>query len=374
MTNATKNYNCEELFNLIEQKTPLIDREQATEFAIKKHLNYQPVYVHTLNFIGAFFATIFLLFTIGLAGIFELQHPNSMIITGAFFLILSFVIYKNASSDEESPFSFGIQTLLCFIGIGKGLIVFGVYLHAESQWILPLALGVLTIITYPFCKLSLDRFFSSYLTLSFIFTNLMWNKSTQDINQYLFDGFMIIHLIAIAGLFFASKKISALWPLFYAFVFSLCKIMAFLTAPNELSYSYFQNLPTFYLVNALHVAGFIALIWYLTGSKEKFLSPPILLAILLVVVLGYFSAASFLLGVMLLILGYGEHDKALLGLGAVLTPLFLILYYYNLHITLLEKSIILFASGVTLLAARAYIRYNKWDQIEPNKGENSCAS
>ena len=62
------------------------------------------------------------------------------------------------------------------------------------------------------------------------------------------------------------------------------------------------------------------------------------------------------------VLGYAKHEKLLLLMGIFLMPMFLLLYYYNLDISLMTKSGILIGSGLILLAGRAYLVMKKLDR------------
>lgn len=54
----------------------------------------------------------------------------------------------------------------------------------------------------------------------------------------------------------------------------------------------------------------------------------------------------------ILVLGFANGDRVLRGMGVVALLGYLSHYYYSLHATLLEKSLLLMATGVALLAAR----------------------
>jgi hypothetical protein len=89
-------------------------------------------------------------------------------------------------------------------------------------------------------------------------------------------------------------------------------------------------------------------------------------------------AASILLGVLtlatpgvmaaiaVLALGFDRRNRILIGLAVVFLVKFASAYYYSLRLTLLEKSIVLAASGVVLLAARAYLelRFKPGEEAE----------
>jgi len=60
----------------------------------------------------------------------------------------------------------------------------------------------------------------------------------------------------------------------------------------------------------------------------------------------------------LLVIGFANGNRILAGLGIIAMLGYLSHYYYSLQITLLEKSAVLAATGVALLAARlALLRY-----------------
>ena len=59
---------------------------------------------------------------------------------------------------------------------------------------------------------------------------------------------------------------------------------------------------------------------------------------------------------------YARHERPLLATGAMLIPVFLFFYYYQLDLSLLQKSAALAGSGALLLAGRFYLRRRGWDK------------
>jgi len=57
-------------------------------------------------------------------------------------------------------------------------------------------------------------------------------------------------------------------------------------------------------------------------------------------------------GLLVLVLGFANGNRALMGLGIVASLGYLSHFYYDLHVTLLTKSMILIATGLALLAIR----------------------
>jgi uncharacterized membrane protein len=67
------------------------------------------------------------------------------------------------------------------------------------------------------------------------------------------------------------------------------------------------------------------------------------------------STPGIVAALTLLILGFDRRNRILIGLAVVFLVKFASVYYYSLQLTLLEKSIVLAASGLLLLAVRAYV-------------------
>jgi len=71
-----------------------------------------------------------------------------------------------------------------------------------------------------------------------------------------------------------------------------------------------------------------------------------------------------------LVIGFANGNRVLAGLGILATLGYLSHYYYSLQLTLLEKSAVLAATGIALLAARlALLRY--WPAAKPEEGSDA---
>jgi hypothetical protein len=84
---------------------------------------------------------------------------------------------------------------------------------------------------------------------------------------------------------------------------------------------------------------------------------PVVVAVAATLLLGLLtlSTPGIMAAVAVLTLGFDRRDKILIGIAVVFLVKFASVYYYSLRMTLLEKSIVLAASGLLLLAARAYL-------------------
>ena len=171
----------------------------------------------------------------------------------------------------------------------------------------------------------------------------------------------------MASVLLTHRKIKADYmPLAYALVGSLC-VHVLLLASGELASEGIAVISP-YFASLILTAGLIALFGWAAGGMAKLKTEPLLLASTGAVLLGLIAAPGILLAIMLLVLGYARHERPLLATGVALIPVFLFLYYYQLDLSLLQKSVALAGSGALLLAGRFYLRRKGWD-----KSSKPCA-
>jgi uncharacterized membrane protein len=90
------------------------------------------------------------------------------------------------------------------------------------------------------------------------------------------------------------------------------------------------------------------------GSQEAMLSFAAIIAIGWVTQ----STPAITATLLMLTLGFDRRARALIALATVFFLMFGTAYYYGLHLTLLQKSGILAASGAFCLMASAFVRYH----------------
>jgi hypothetical protein len=230
-------------------------------------------------------------------------------------------------------------------------------LAPNEGWGASLALTALTAATYHVFPMSLDRFLSSLALFVSIFFNLVSESSAWAAIQIAINAFFVAQL-GLAAFLITSRRIDRDYlPIAYAAIAALCIVVMFFALRSEVGkFGYRQDFSPA-IINVSLAAALIALIGWAAGGMEKLKTEPLLVASAGSVCLGVVSAPGILLSAGLMILGYAQHDRVLLVLGALLLPVFMFVYYYNLHLTLMAKSAILVASGALLLAGRAYMHF-----------------
>lgn len=104
----------------------------------------------------------------------------------------------------------------------------------------------------------------------------------------------------------------------------------------------------------------IALVFVLLKRGEIALGSSISIASLVLAVLVTLiglQAPGITVGIVVVLLGYSRGNTILTGLGLVTLVVFISQFYYLLHLTLLQKSILLFGSGLVLLAVRQVLKH-----------------
>ena len=113
-----------------------------------------------------------------------------------------------------------------------------------------------------------------------------------------------------------------------------------------------SGFPFVMVLGLLLTGGLIALMVRAAGRRRAFRSFRLLAAMLATLACGFFISPGILLGVCLLVYGYGHHDRLLTAVGGLLVPVFLFHWYYDMELTLTEKSAVLVGSGLAMVAGR----------------------
>jgi hypothetical protein len=125
--------------------------------------------------------------------------------------------------------------------------------------------------------------------------------------------------------------------------------------------------------------GFVLALLWLTASifgehGEQPTSPEALLSFVAIIAIGWItqSTPAIIATMLMLVLGFDRHARALIALSTVFFLMFGTAYYYGLHLTLLQKSGILAASGVFCLIASAFVRYRYLELHESRVREENA--
>lgn len=318
-------------------------------------------YQHILLGVGVFVAFVCFLLLLFAYSFFDLKSVSQSI-WAVIFIGLAMLLYRR-SVGVKSHYSsllevFVAQVSFVLIITGKALLLFHLcrVFEVTHIWQVTLVAIVLAAVTFPLYPVMLSRFLS--VTLLLFFAQLM--MATMWPAEWLFSRviFTLWFLGLLMGLIYFSQALSSsAWRyLRYAFV---VVIFAQLLLPfDEIlkeMLRIFTNINDLYRIQAatlLYPSFMIALVlcgWVFYLAAEKHRSIGVWLLCLALLLLAYFLSASLFFGLLIMVLGKAMRDQVMSGLGLALLAYALGKYYYDLQWSLLDKSLLLMASGGLLL-------------------------
>lgn len=249
---------------------------------------------------------------------------------------------------------FAGQLSLAISLAGQGLFVAGVYLFAESliaTCLITIVLEVALILLYPG---HLHHFISTLVILGAILVLLFGEWELYEATHGL--------VLLLAGLaliiwsretWFVTQKLHDFSrPIGYAITITL---FGLLLPSVILDLEFVQY---WWISTLILLVAFLGLIFLIVKESELDLSPTltgIIVGIITVLSVITWQTPGILATLAMLILGFWRGHRLLLGLSVVFMAFFIGAFYYNLDLTLYEKSLILMGTGVLFFLARYII-------------------
>lgn len=320
----------------------LLDPESVSRLATLGHEGERdaaPWFVRVLVGIGAWIAAAFLvlfLFALDL-----IDEDSAAVVTGAVLLALSFWMRRSTRSD------FLHQLGLALWLVGQLLTLFGVGSLTDSV----AAAAAASLLLQGATLLLFPDVVARFLATTFAVASVAALLVEADI-PFSLDLALLAAALPAGYLWWrrpaalASPYAEAVGPVGYGLVVSAFLLL--LTTFGDP----FERGGVGLVAGSGLTAGVLAIALAL-------MSPRPLIAVLggiLILGAATVSAPGVMAGVGALLLAFRGGDRVLMGLAWVFLAVFLTGYYYDLEITLLEKSGLLAASGAVLLALREIVR------------------
>lgn len=330
-----------------------------------------PFYFHLLAGVGTLISTFCLYAILYLFGFISLMNTEGFLAWGIVFIVLAILIYfqfRNNKSLVQK--SFLIQFSFALMLVGKVFIIIYSLYHLQnyfkfhSTWIYSGVLLILTGLTFFLYKIAAERFLGCFFLFLSIAYNIPNTAVFQHYDVYILEGYILLQAILASILFVHPRIKNDFIPIAYAYVLSIATTLIFY---DFIITSWVMD--KYISLNIIQYGFAILFIWSMFwASGERtigayFKNIHLILASLFVVLLSYLTAPGIIFSIFLIVLGYACQRRFLWLLGVFLMPIYLFFYYYNLHVTLLDKSIIMFSSGLVLLIGALYIRICKLDKI-----------
>ena len=311
-----------------------------------------PIILKFLTGISAWIASLFLLGFIIVA--FE---PDESSILAIGVLLAGLAILAHYTTKNAGTFL--TQSTLSCMMCGHVMILFGVIelVDHHGDELLTLSITQTLLCALPIWVIRRSAYQASALLLAACF----WTYYAVDMNSaWLFRLVLAVETSALGVLTLWRARQDSFS---YALALAIGATIFFLDWIQSIAWH--DRFEEALWPTNLIMAAFVGIIgWhFLTETTHK--QPKIILLFGMLLALAFLSSPGLLYAIALLILGYGLRDPIFGGLGLIGLPTFIVYFYYSLQVSLLEKSGILFASGIIcLLAAYLAQRSLKQDASE----------
>lgn len=328
--------------------------------------NAQPLttFIGYMLSLGAFLAVVFLALFIHQNQLTTRFGPLGTLALSTSFIFISFSLHYSTNKQILGLRQIFISQLsLAFMIAGKAIFCFVPFEKNfyDSEWNFVLKAVLITLATYPIYPSQTDRFLSSFITFALIFIeNLLYDSAIET--KALLVYLLVFTKTSIATLVFVLRPASNVFiPLGYAAMMALLFQALFWLYPG-LFYNHSDSINKT-IVSAIMSLGLIAILLmnvrFRRNTIELYIGVILSLTLLIVFCLDGVLGALFCI-----IAGYIGHHQYLKRIGFSFLPVFIIAYYYSLEINLLQKSILLGATGILMFIIRWYILMRYGDKKE----------
>jgi hypothetical protein len=307
-----------------------------------------PWYIQLAVGISAWIAALFIIGFIT-TGIFLTESAVAYSVTGLLFCAAAVGVKRFFPRSI-----FAGQLSLAVSLAGQGLFISGVAIGTEE--IIPTALAtilleVALIGLYPG---SLHRFISALVIVGALLAIFLVELELYEITHALVIGLASLALLAWYGdpQFMVKGWADLSRPLGYAAVIAMFGLLVPSAIP-EVDFAEYWWISTLGLL-----VVFYALLFLMLKRNNLQLSQKVIGAIAggaIVLALVTWQTPGILAAITMLLLGFWRGHRLLMGLAIGFLVFFIGAFYYNLDLTLLEKSWILLATGLLLFIARYFL-------------------
>ena len=333
-----------------------------------------PVYLRALSAIGAVISGGLLLYLLYLFGLFDLSETR-LSINGLLFIGVAALLHASGLRKTNLARDFYIQLALTLLQAGKVALVTGLAQIVHDTfgldwfWTVSAILGLIMLLSFFAFPSSIERFVASFAFLVSLWICLL-KDSPDDFELAGFNIMLVAHILALAAFLRWPLVRQKLTSLYDALLISLCLavgvIQSFVSIGHQVWLDVSDDVQVFlglgyrWSVEIILGVALITLILWIAGRKGSLGREPVVASLLGAVALALLSNAGILLAIGLMILGFATHRPGHTMLGLLFALFFGFLYYYNLDLSLLQKSMILIMSGALLLLASGYIYWRGW--------------
>lgn len=327
--------------NLIDSsgESGILERMEAKQVQARA-----PWYIQVLLGSGAWVAAIFFILFMYEAKLVRFDSEMSLVVWGVIYISGAIVMRRFTKS------TFPVQLALAMSVAGHLMFLIGFGEAADAFDPVPFAALILGSVIYVLYPDTIHRFLSGLL-VTVTFT--IWIILHKDLHHGL--HILVLSETLLAGwLFLDLRRADFKKPLAWALALSVPMTLFLVLVPKKEIHT--EWWPSSLILTAALLA--LYLILYRVSGKPG--SEPFFIAAAATLALGAFTTPGLVAGIGLIVLGYAVADYLLVSMGLVFVPGFIIVYYYEMNVTLLHKSLILMGSGLILLGFGLFLRTRPW--------------
>ena len=332
-----------------------------------------PWFARVIAGFGAWVATAFL---IGFLVITEIvDEPASAMIVGP--ILVGAAVYLRRTADAEADFT--RQLALAGSLAGQVLVIVGIVGETRSAALAGLVALVMSVALIPLVPEQAHRFMSGLIGTIAAFAamadlHLAWSLGTvAPLGTLVVRGSDLAALAMVGaaayvwrvGIRERSRELAEmLEPVGYGVVVGTFAVLLFssiFAVADDFARGSRSTRDNVWHLGPLTTVGvtaaLVALELRIFSERRAKRAAAMAVAVGATALLGVMtlSTPGIMAAMTVLTLGLDRRNRILIGLAVVFLVEFASTYYYSLRLTLLEKSIVLVASGLLLLAARAYV-------------------
>jgi hypothetical protein len=343
-----------------------------------------PWFARVIAGFGAWVATAFLIGFLVITKIVDEEW--SAIIVGAILVVAAVFVRRNAGAEEEFKRQLAFAASLA----GQVLVIVGVVGETESGALAGLVALAMSGALVPLVPDQAHRFMSGLIGSIAAFAamadlHLAWTLGpVGPLGTVVIRGSDLAALAIVAAATYVwriairerpRETAEMLEPVGYGMIagtFAVLLFSSIFAIADDLVRGTGSTRVNAWHLGPLTTIGITAALVALELAifSEQRVTPrveAVVVAVAATVLLGLLtlSTPGIMAAITVLTLGFDRRNRILIGLAIVFLIKFASFYYYSLRMTLLEKSIVLVASGLLLLAARAYLEL----RYKPNEAE-----
>jgi len=300
-----------------------------------------PWYVRVLVAAGAWIAALLFILFVFLAEI--VRQPGPMIAFGAVFLAIAVLLRRTVAAEFATQFSlalsFAAQAVLCA----------GIFLSSGRDTAAAAALLAVSVALIALFPDAVHRFLSTLVAAG----ALAWLLAKMD-SSYATEIAIAVVALAALAVWEAPERLGGIWaevrsPLGHGLVAAVLVANVQDIVGHHRNAAWMSSIGIsaaglFLVVRVLRAQG-------LVRSRAGILATGATCALAALTA----SMPSGQAALFAMLLGFQRRRAAVLGMGVLLFAAVLSRYYYDLELTLLEKSAVLVISGALLLLARRFL-------------------